>query len=100
MAFELRGHDVLSYGEYMRLVECMAPDAPMPQPLVAWFAGERVAPRSLSLGLQKAAVYVVDDEGHEILSRAARRMDAALGREEFCFDEMPPAEPGEWDGGL
>ncbi len=95
MGFELRGYTILSYGEYVELTRSMRPDAQAPPALVAWFAGERLSPETLQLALEGSAVHVVDDRGHELLSIAARRLRQALGRDEFDFDPLPPAEPGE-----
>jgi hypothetical protein len=95
MAFELRGHPILSLGEFVELMHAMRRGAEAPPAIVAWFGGERLSPRTLQLALDKCAVYVEDDRGHELLSLAARRMNLALGRDEISFEEMPAAEPGE-----
>jgi hypothetical protein len=73
----------------------MAPDSEAPPVLVAWFHGERLSPQTVQTALERCAVQVVDDRGHGLLSLAARRLQRALGRDEFCFDPLPPAEPGE-----
>lgn len=91
----MRGHTILSYGEYIELTRSMRPDTEVPPALVAWFAGERLSPDTLQLALEAAAVHVADDRGHELLSTAARRMRQALGRDEFDLDPLRPAEPGE-----
>jgi hypothetical protein len=45
--------------------------------------------------LETLSVLVVDDRGHELLSLAARRLNLAVGRDEFDLDELPAADPGE-----
>jgi hypothetical protein len=95
VGFELRGYTILSYGEHMELIRSMHPNAQVPSALVAWFAGEQLSPQTLQTALERSAVHVADDRGHEILSLAARRLREALGRGEFDFDPLPPPEPGE-----
>lgn len=95
MGFDLRGHTVLSYGEFIELTKCMVPDADMPAEMVAWFAGERLSPRTLQTGLERCAPLVINDRGHELLSFAARRLGDAIGRGEWDFGPWPPALPGE-----
>ncbi|GAC1326075.1 MAG: hypothetical protein NVSMB25_25170 [Thermoleophilaceae bacterium] len=43
MGFDVRGHDILSYGEFVELTKNLRPDAEVPV-LTAWFAGERLSP--------------------------------------------------------
>lgn len=95
MGFDLRGYTILSYGEYFALVRAMHADAEVPPALVAWYAGERLSPQTLQTTLERCALQVADDRGHEILQLAARRLQGALGRDDYNFDPLPPAEAGE-----
>lgn len=92
MGFELRGHTILSYGEFVALTRSLEPDA---QALIAWHSGEYLSPQTLQTMLETLSVLVVDDRGHELLSLAARRLNLAVGRDEFDLDELPAADPGE-----
>ncbi len=95
MGYELRGHQILSPGEYHQLARAMNQDAEAPTELVAWVSGERLSPQTLQRGFERAAVHVVDERGHELLSLAVRRINLALGRDEIDIDPLPPALPGE-----
>lgn len=95
MGFELRGHTILSDGEFVALTRSLEPDAQAPPALVAWHSGEYLSPQTLQTMLETLSVLVVDDRGHELLSLAARRLNLAVGRDEFDLDELPAADPGE-----
>ena len=95
MGYELRGHQILTHGEYQQLARAMDQDSDAPPELVAWVSGEVLSPQTLQRGFERAAVHVVDDRGHELLSLAVRRINVALGRNELDFNPLPPALPGE-----
>jgi hypothetical protein len=95
VGLELRGHTILSQGEFIELSRAMRQGAETPAAIVAWWAGECLSPRTLEDAFHSCAPLVEVERGHELLALALRRMNDALGRPEFCFDELPPAEPGE-----
>jgi hypothetical protein len=95
VGLELRGHTILSQGEFIELSRSMRQDAETPAAIVAWWGGERLSPRTLQDAFHRCAPLVKVERGHELLALALRRINEALGRPGFCFDELPPAEPGE-----
>ena len=93
MAFDIRGHDILSYGEFVELTKNLRPGAEAPV-LAAWFAGERISPATLYYGLVKASLVAENDRAHELISVAVRRLTDAFDVEPFSED-FPPPEEGE-----
>jgi len=95
MALEVRGHPILSHGEFSELMKEIG-DHEVPV-FAAWFMGERVAPRTLWRALEEATLQVRSDRGHELISVAAGRLAEAfdIGMFEPMATKLPPSEPDE-----